>query len=524
MKRIKNLKYKALPLICSVFMTSCSEDIMDRINKDNNHLTDVSAKLIVTDVMTSTAFSMVGGDISTYVSTYIEHEVGCHNQLFRAESRNGEPSNSTTFNNTWGSGYTTLKNALLVVNKCSDGGSDAGNYITKGIGEVLVAYNLALMTDMFGDIPWSEACDLNVSMTPKIDKQEAIYEDVFKYLDSAIENLEGTNIVPLGKQDFIYGGDKTLWSKAAHGLKARYQLRFINKATDKDAILKSIVENVDKSFASADEQMSFNIYTGSNINPLFGFFWARIAVAGSMSMYDKLSERNDPRANTSFIDGNDQVIITPSSAADLVPLAENGKVAQGQLDNASSIFCAAQTASTHLLSYHEICFIKAEALARLGRTDEAKEALKLGIAAAFENTALSVKSALASTRWGGFEVPEDTPTLTTALANDYFDNNVSSLFDANPLKEIMVQKYIAMFGANGEAVESYNDVRRLISNNEDFIELKNPNNKDKDGNNRFPLRLPYGNDDVTTNPNVNSVFGDGLYIYNENVWWAGGQR
>ena len=69
MKRIKNLKYKALPLICSVFMTSCSEDIMDRINKDNNHLTDVSTKLIVNDVMTSTAFSMVCGDISTYVST-----------------------------------------------------------------------------------------------------------------------------------------------------------------------------------------------------------------------------------------------------------------------------------------------------------------------------------------------------------------------------------------------------------------------------------------------------------------------
>ena len=50
----------------------------------------------------------------------------------------------------------------------------------------------------------------------------------------------------------------------------------------------------------------------------------------------------------------------------------------------------------------------------------------------------------------------------------------------------------------------------------DFITLENPN--------KFPLRLPYGSDDTTTNPNVKSAFGDGMYVYSENVWWAGGTR
>lgn len=48
------------------------------------------------------------------------------------------------------------------------------------------------------------------------------------------------------------------------------------------------------------------------------------------------------------------------------------------------------------------------------------------------------------------------------------------------------------------------------------IDLKNPG--------KFPLRLPYGNDDTTTNPNVQAAYGNGQYVYTENVWWAGGTR
>jgi len=55
---------------------------------------------------------------------------------------------------------------------------------------------------------------------------------------------------------------------------------------------------------------------------------------------------------------------------------------------------------------------------------------------------------------------------------------------------------------------------------ENFIELKNP----KNAQNLFPLRTPYGADDVTTNPAVEQAYGDGQYVYSENVWWAGGTR
>ena len=119
----------ALALL-AVPMISCTDSVMDDINVDKNHAQDVQAKFIVTDLITSTAFSTVGGDFSTYASVYIEQEAGIHNQLFNAETRNGEPSSTNTYNNVWSSTYTNLKNAKTVIAKCSGEGKYYQNYYT----------------------------------------------------------------------------------------------------------------------------------------------------------------------------------------------------------------------------------------------------------------------------------------------------------------------------------------------------------------------------------------------------------
>lgn len=495
-------------------LVSCSEDIMDKINKDVNHVTDVPAKLMLTDVMTSTAFSVVGGDFNTYLSIYIEHEIGSHNQTYRAEYRNGEPSAAGTFNNVWGGTYTTLKDAKMAIAKCAEGQEEEGNVVTRGIAEVLAAYNLAVLTDMYGDVPWLEACDYTVSMTPKIDKQEEIYKDIMGYLDSAIEDLQKSDLTSIGLQDLIYNGDAKKWTKAAYALKARYTMRMTNRSSNLNSDMQAVLDYVSKSFTSADEQFSFNKYnTGVNINPLFGFFWSRQGLAASESLFNKLVERNDPRVGRCFIEPKEQIVI--ASADDkLLNLAKNGDLEQSQLKYTNSIYVASQTAPTHLVSYHEILFLKAEAQFRLGQTAEAKATLKDAVVAGLANTEMNVASALASTSWGGFEV--STEVVTPEAAVTYFDAHVAPLFDANPLKEIMLQKYIAFHGANGESTECYNDVRRMKAMNNDFYGLKNPN--------KFPLRCPYGNDDTTANPNVQSAYGDGQYVYTEPVWWAGGSR
>lgn len=505
----------ALPLV----FTGCSKDTLDNINKDTNHSTDVQAKFILTDVITRTAFSNSGGDINTYVSTYVEHEVGVWNQTYYAETRVTQPTAASTFNNPWGSLYTTLKNAKMIIEKCSEGGPEAGNNTTKGIGEVMAAYNLALITDLYGDAPWLEAGDYSLTLTPKIDKQEVIYAAVMSYLDDAILDLQKTGGASPGANDLMYGGSAAKWLKFAYGLKARYTMRLIKRSANATADLQQVIDNVNLSFTSAADQAAFAKYDATNLNPTFDFQWSRDGLGASRSLVDKLIARNDPRLRREFVDADwTQVATAATGDAAYNLMAPNGVNEQIQYFYNTSIFVFSQTAPTMLLSYHELLFLKAEAMARLGNgAATIAPVLRTAVAAAIANTEVSVTAALNAPTvapYGG--LTETTAPITPTEAGTYFDTSVLPLLTANPLREVMNQKYLAFFGASGESTEAYNDIRRLKSLGEDLIELKNTK--------PFPLRLPYGSDDTTTNPNVQAAYGNGQYVYTEQVWWAGGTR
>jgi hypothetical protein len=527
MKRLINLaKGLLVALVISATMVSCSENVMDTINQDPNHTKDVQAKYILADVITSTAFNVVGGDFNTYSSSYVEHEVGTDNQLYRAEHRDNEPSAASTFNNVWGSSYAALKNARIAIAKCSTGGPQEGNQVTKGIAEVLAAYNSAVIADMFGDTPWSEAALINavgspLFMNPKIDTQKDIYIGVMKYINDAIVDLKGTDAHatgPVGSYDLLYGGNKASWLKFAYGLKARYTMRLMKQSTTVNADMQSVLDDLALSFASADDQAAFNIYGASNLNPLFDFQWSRDGLAASESMSQKLIERNDPRLRRVFVDPNWMQMTGSTDPAFF--MAPNGTNDQAKYYYNTSIFVFAQSAPTLLMSYHEVLFLQAEALVRLGNPSLAKAVLKDAVVAAIANTEISVKAAIdAPTVVGYGGLTETTVAITPAEAGTYFDTSVSPLFSANPLKEVMNQKYLAFFGASGESTECFNDIRRMKALDENLVELKNPLNTTK-----FPLRCPYGSDDTTNNPNVKSAYGDGTYVYTEKVWWAGGTR
>ena len=525
MKTIFNItKTFASLLLATVFVFfSCSEDILDDINENKDNPQTAESKYILAEVITSTAFSNIGGDMNTYLSTYVEHEVGIDNQLYRAEIRMNEPSSSSTFNNVWETLYTALRNARIVIDKCSPGGAQEGNLVTRGIAEVLAAYNSALITDLFGDVPWSEAAKIQPNglplfMQPKIDKQEDIYKGIFEYLDAAITDLQGNDSHfsgSVGGFDLLYNGNKAKWIKLAYGLKARYTMRLLAKASNKNAELDKVLDYASKSFTSINDQAVFDIYDEVNYNPLFDFQWSRDGLAASESMSEKLVERNDPRIRRVFVDAG--WVQMSGVDDDEFFMAPNGTPEQLRYFYNTSIFVYSQLAPTMFMSYHELLFLKAEALARKGNVDAAKDVLKEAVITGLMNTEANITAALNAPEvlyYGGLEETSD--AITEEEAEDYFDEEVEPLFDANPLKEIMIQKYLAFFGASGESTETYSDVRRLKALGENFITLANTR--------KFPLRCGYGNSDTTTNPVVKAAFGDGQYVYSENVWWAGGTR
>ena len=250
-----------------------------------------------------------------------------------------------------------------------------------------------------------------------------------------------------------------------------------------------VIEFADKSFKSAKEQAQFDYNGKSTQSPFYRFFKDRDYFGASKGLHDKLTERSDPR---------DAIFFTPYPGTEGLEFAPNGSPKQAQKFYSISAISTI-TAPTYLMSYHEVEFLKAEAEVRLNggvANANSENALKAGVVAAMQKVNIGLD--------------EDD-------AEDYFDDYVLALFNAKPLEEVMNQKYIAFY--EEEAVEAYNDYRRLVAMGDNVIELKNPKNATL-----FPHRFSYGASDVTTNVNVRNAYGDGNYVYTEKVWWAGGTR
>src|SRR5574344_1931993 len=184
------LKYILGLALASMLITSCSEDTMDRINKDESHPSSgvVSGSLQITDAEVATVYSIICGNYAWYVSSYTEQLFGTgNNQLKNVEVRQfGEMSASSTFNNEWNSTYANLNNLISIKQKCSNGGLNASNYSLLGMEQTLEALNWGVLTDLHGDIPCSEC--LKVS-APKLDSQDSVYNYIFALLDSAQVNF-----------------------------------------------------------------------------------------------------------------------------------------------------------------------------------------------------------------------------------------------------------------------------------------------------------------------------------------------
>jgi len=481
---MKKYLNKIVLAVFGLTLAACSEDKMDEINFNKNNPTEMSSKFILTDVMTSTAFNCVGADLAFYASCYIEHNAGIFNQLYRAEMRGTEPSVSSTYNNQWGKLYSNLAYLKDCINKCQDGGSENGNYYGLGIAQVLTAYNLALLTDLFGDVPWTEALQPGVIYSPKTDSQESIYKDIFGFLDAAIENFSKECKFTLGSQDFYYNDDITKWTKFAYGLKARYTMHLLYRASDKTAELNKVLEYADKSFANAGEEAKFALYDGkSATSPFYQFYVDRNYLGTSKSFYELLEAETDPRINIYF----------KEAKGGSFELAENGNLTQQQ-DYYGISGISTKTAPTFLLSYHEIEFLKAEAYARLGKDAEAAEACGKAITAACKKVNVNVA--------------DDDIT-------EYVERVKKGMNGSTALQVVEVQKYISFY--EEEAIEAYNDIRRWKALGENFIHLAHVDPA------KFPLRYTYGSDDVTTNVNVKDAF-ESINVYTDNVWWAGGTK
>lgn len=462
---MKILKYLTI-ISFSFLLFSCSEDIMDEVNVDQNNPSDMDAKNLIPDAILKTAFETTATDLAWYATVYIEHAAGTWAQSSEADRRIAQNS-ASLFNNNWNSIYGLMNIANTIIEKTDpDTGTEPDQYWTRAIGQILMAYNLAVATDMWGEVPYLEAFKGMDNLNPKYDKQSDLYPIIFELLDDAIDNLDEGGTVH-DDMDKLFNGNSDRWKEFANALKARFYLRLVNINADYaqdalDVIPDALTDDV------LYGQGDFAVAAGL-ANPWGEFWYWRDHLSVSTTIYDIMNDRNDPRAAYYFYPGDPAPIGTADQAQGLYAGSyyTTGWGAWGQ--------------PIVLFTVQELRFIEAEAKFRTGSADW-QDALEAAVEASFDFHGATIDSYFAD---------EVVPRLTAG----------------NELEEIMTQKYIAMY--DREAIEVYNDYRRT-----GFPEMQNPNNETVG----FVWRLPYALSEVSSNSeNVPSI-----NVYEDKVWWAGG--
>lgn len=299
MKTLKILLVTALGLI----LFACSDEKMDEIDMERNDALNMEAGSILPDAILKTAFETTGCDIAWYSTVYVEHSAGTWAQSAVADKRQAQ-NDASLFNNNWNGLYDVMNELKDILTKTAPDGTEPENYWARGIARVLTAYNLAVATDMWGEVPWTEALMGAEILQPKYDKQSELYPKIQAMLDDAIVNL-GKTVNKLPSADYIYHGDQNAWIKAAWSLKARYALR-LTKINGTSAATEAL-NYLANGFTSNDENFIFDAFepTASGENPWYQFLNDRTHLSSGQTLYDLMVERNDPRIPAYFtqIDG-----------------------------------------------------------------------------------------------------------------------------------------------------------------------------------------------------------------------------
>jgi len=113
--------------------------------------------------------------------------------------------------------------------KLTAAGGEFENEYMYAVGLIMKGMYYQMYTDVFGEIPYSEAGDPDI-LLPKFDTQLDIYKGVIADLDAAMATIgsatrTGDGVDDLGENDIYCGGDLQQWKRMANTLKLRIAMR-----------------------------------------------------------------------------------------------------------------------------------------------------------------------------------------------------------------------------------------------------------------------------------------------------------
>jgi hypothetical protein len=360
-----------------------------------------------------------------------------------------------------------------------------GNWKYYLIATTLEVQASQVLTDMYGDIPYTEANNLNI-LSPKFNTGTEVYDLMIQDLDLALaKNLADSEGTAPGKDDFIFGGNMTNWTKLANTLKLKIYMRQTNSSRKAiaDAGIAGLLSS-GVAFLDVDAGMTQFVDAPDQSNPLFEYNNRKLNTATNLRMSTTLASffdaKVDPRKAKYYGTGN--------------------SLNQGDLNNPAgaatfAVVTLKATTPAYLMTVEESLLLQAEALERNGQSGSAK--YTAAIAANFAKYGLTVS-----------------PAITAAYAYP-----TAGTFDQK-LEAIITQKWIASFPGNGfEAFfetnrTGYPKTSAVYQDSPAYIAGQIVYSKAGITNGLFPKRMAYPLSERNANTNAPA-----LVPITTKIWW-----
>jgi len=450
--------------------TSCKK-YLDVNHTPNNPLSVPPTTLLPT-VTVGIAFAN-GNDLDRATSALVQHIAGVANQTAAYDVYNLDGA----FDNQWNFEIYNgaINNAQLLIDQYS---TTSPAY--SGIAKLEMAYAFSMATDLWGDVPYTQAGQGLKFETPIFDKVQDIYQgsaavkSLFDLVKDGLADLDKTSTLkPGAKDDIVYQGDLTKWKRMGNTLLLKFAIMLTNS---NPTLAKSTIQSVltANNYINANN-LDFEVPFGSTVgnqNPLYSF--NNVNRTGdqmlSLRLLNLMKSMNDTVRLAKFFTKPNGVFTGFDNGSTAVA---PGLTARSKYN--TYLVGTSGEAPIRLLTNFQVQFILAEAALVLGTPGDPNALYQAGITANMQKIG-----------------------MTAAEITAYFTSNPTVVTltgtTEQKLQQIITQKYIAWIG-NG--IEAYDDYRRT-----GYPVLSLVNNAQGDNPNVIPTRLPYTPAELSRNPNA----------------------
>ena len=279
---MKNINKIIIIIFTAINIIGCTKYV-DGINEDPDLLIDSDAQNLFQGAVLGNQFFQTSSVVRSAM-IWMNQANGEDRQYVSLNDWNN--SVSSTNDDSWNLAYVNcLAQARLIQQKAEK--SKSPNIV--GAAQVIEASCMGTVTQLWGDIPYSQF-DVNAgNLQPKYDAQPQVYTSLQILLDKAIVNLSLTSgsSIPATK-DVNFGGSTAKWTALAYSLKARFYLHVKNYPLAKTNALLGINNSADDFNA-----VFTGVTAGQDVNPYNTFLNDRDSYMSGDSYAARILDKTD---------------------------------------------------------------------------------------------------------------------------------------------------------------------------------------------------------------------------------------